>query len=149
MADEPAPVAAPEWAAIALLAATQVLAGLLEVAFLTRFYAGTVIVPVAILAAVGLNIALSRWGIRIVRRALGGVLAMIGWLLPVLVLTMYNRPEGDLFVTGEHGQQYAFYGLLLAGAIAGCATIVLSTDAPAAARPRPGRPLPGKRPLSR
>jgi len=67
---------------------------------------------------------------RIVGRALtgstrGAVVPVVLWLIVILVPTLYNRPEGDIFVLAEHGQQYAYYGLLFAGAIAGFATIVV------------------------
>jgi hypothetical protein len=151
------------WATFALLCGTAVLNALLDVAFLARFYAGTVIIPVTILAAVGGNIVLPWLGLRAVGRMAGAVLPVVCWLIPTLVLTMYSRPEGDLFVIAEYQQQYAFYGLLIAGATAGFATVVVLGGTPSAHRrppapvqpaeqavqPSPTRPAPAKRPPNR
>jgi hypothetical protein len=112
---------------IVLLCASAILSALLEVAFLAQFYIGTVIVPVVILAALVGNIVLPLWGFRTVHQISGALLPVVCWLVPILVLTMYNRPEGDLFVLGEFYQDAAFYGLLLVGAAAGFGTIVVLT----------------------
>jgi hypothetical protein len=110
-----------------LLCASAVLSSLLELVFLGEFYAGTAIVPVVILAALVGNVLLPLEGYRAANRMAGAVWPVLCWLVPMLALTMYNRPEGDLFVLGEFHQDVAFYGLLLAGAVAGVATIVTLT----------------------
>ena len=117
----PGPV---EWVTLGLVCASSMLSALLELLFVARFYVGTVIVPLVVLAAVVGNVGLSWWGFRLAGSTRGAVLPLVSWLLVVLGLTLYNRPEGDLFVLGVHGQQYAYYGLLFAGAIAGFATDV-------------------------
>jgi hypothetical protein len=116
-----------DWLAFVLTCASAALAALLEIMFLTQFYLGTVIVPVVILAAVAGNVALPRMGFATMRSASGAVLPVLLWLVVVLVPVLYNRPEGDLFVLGTHGQQYAYYGLLFAGAIAGFAVVIRAT----------------------
>ena len=126
----------------ALLCGCALLSSLLELAFLAEFYAGTAIVPVTILAAVISNIVLPLWGFRTVNTLSGAVLPVLSWLVPILALTMYNRPEGDLFVIGEFHQDTAFYGLLLLGAAAGFGTIVKLSGRAA----RPSTPGPAKRP---
>lgn len=142
---------------LVLICACAILSALLELTFLGEFYAGTVIVPVTIAAALAGNIILPLWGFRSVRRVGGALAPVLSWLLPILVLTMYNRPEGDLFVLGAYYQDAAFYGLLLAGAAAGCGTVVVVSGAgttagnqpptgqpPRGQPPRP-RPMPSKR----
>jgi hypothetical protein len=136
-----APPGAAGWATVALLCGAAVLNALLDVAFMAQFYAGTVIVPVTILAAVVGNVLLPWLGRRAVGRTAGAVLPVVCWLVPTLVLTMYNRPEGDLFVIAEYQQQYAFYGLLIAGATAGFVTVVVLGGTPAGRR-RPPAPAP-------
>jgi len=116
---------AAEWASFVLVCASAVLAALLELLFLAQFYIGTVIVPVVILAAIAGNLALPRLGRALIGSTRGAVVPVVLWLIVILVPTLYNRPEGDIFVLAEHGQQYAYYGLLFAGAIAGFATIVV------------------------
>ncbi len=138
---------ATEGVAIALLCGCALLSSLLELVFLGQFYIGTAIVPVMILAALVGNIVLPLWGFRTVARLSGAVLPLVFWLIPMLALTMYNRPEGDLFVIGEFHQDTAFYGLLLLGAAAGFGTIVMISGR--AARPdaqaTPQRPTPNGR----
>ncbi|HZZ97556.1 MAG TPA: hypothetical protein VFE19_11085 [Jatrophihabitantaceae bacterium] len=123
------------------------MSSLLELVFLAEFYVGTVIVPIMILAALVGNILLPLWGFRTVWRISGAVLPLVSWLIPMLALTMYNRPEGDLFVIGEFHQDTAFYGLLLIGAAAGFGTIVMiSGRAARVSDPRPAaRPSPNGR----
>lgn len=116
-----------EWLSFAFICASTVLSALLEVMFLSKFYVGTVIVPVVIVAAVIGNLVLPRWGAEVLASGKGAVIPVVLWLLVVIVLTLYNRPEGDVFVLGNQGQQYAFYGLLFGGAIAGFVSIVLAT----------------------
>jgi hypothetical protein len=142
---------AAEWVAIALLCGCGVFSALLELLFIGRYYIGTFVVPVVVVAAVVGNLVLTRWGFRILRRMSGATLPLVFWLLPVLALTMYNRPEGDVIVTSLYGQQWVYYGLLFLGAGAGFVTIVMLSGGPAARRPvdpppaRP-RPTPGARP---
>lgn len=118
---------AADWLAFVLICASAVLAAVLEVMFLTQFYIGSVIVPLVILAAIAGNVVLPRMGFGAVRSPVGAVLPVLLWLVVVLVPGLYNRPEGDLFVLGEHGQQYAYYGMLFSGAIAGFVTVIRST----------------------
>ncbi len=116
---------AAEWASFVLVCASAALAALLELLFLGRFYVGKVIVPVVIVAAIVGNLALPRLAKAVVGTTRGAVAPVALWLLVILVPTLYNRPEGDIFVLGIYGQQYAYYGLLFAGAIAGFGTIVV------------------------
>jgi hypothetical protein len=146
-----------DWLAIALLCACAAMSALLELLFIGQFYIGTILIPVVVLAALVGNVVLPVWGFRTVHRASGAVLPVVFWLIPILVLTMYTRPEGDLFVITPYWQEWAFYGLLLAGAVTGFGTIVVLGGGPAARRPpgpptspRPSpRPTPGGRPAKK
>ena len=128
------PISAADWVLLAIVCACQFLAGLLELFFLAQFYLGTVLIPLVIIVAIVGNIALPRWGFQIVGRTAGVALPMICWLIPVLGLTMYTRPEGDVFVLGELGQQYAYFGMLLVGAVAGFSTVVINAGRTTATR---------------
>jgi hypothetical protein len=127
MTDERDRPGAIEWLSFAFICGSMVLSALLEVMFLGQFYAGTVIIPVVVLAAIVGNLMLPWWGSAVLASGKGAVIPVVLWLVVVLVLTLYNRPEGDVFVLGNEGQQYAFYGLLFGGAIAGFVSIVLAT----------------------
>jgi hypothetical protein len=118
---------AVEWVTLALICASSALSALLELLFLGQFYVGSIIVPLVIVAAIAGNLALPRWGMSVIGAGKGAVLPMLCWLIVLLVPSLYNRPEGDLFVIASYGQEYAFYGLLLGGSLAGFATIVTRT----------------------
>jgi hypothetical protein len=132
--------------ALVLLCCCAFLSGLLELTFLGEFYAGTAIVPVTIAGAIVGNILLPVWGFRTLQQVKGALLPVLSWLIAILALTMYNRPEGDLFVLGAYYQDAAFYGLLLAGAACGFGTVVVLSGAGTAARQAPRRQPPRSQP---
>jgi hypothetical protein len=131
---------------LVLLCGCALLSGLLELMFLGEFYAGAAIVPAPIAGAIAGNILLPVWGFRTLQQVKGAVLPVLSWLIPILVLTMYNRPEGDLFVLGAYYQDAAFYGLLLAGAACGFGTVVVVSGAGTAARQPPRSQPPRNQP---
>lgn len=140
----PGPV---EWVTLGLVCASSMLSALLELLFVARFYVGTVIVPLVVIAAVVGNAGLSWWGFRLAGSTRGAVLPLVSWLLVVLGLTLYNRPEGDLFVINEYGEQGAFYALVLIGAGAGFATVMILSGR--AVRRPAAPPAPPTRPSAR
>ena len=119
---------AAEWVSFVLICGSAALGSLLELMFLAQFYIGTFIVPLVVLATVAQNLVLPRWGRSVLAATKGAVLPVAMWLIVTLVPTLYSRPEGDLFVLGTHGQQYAYYAMLFAGAIAGFGTVVVLTS---------------------
>jgi hypothetical protein len=118
---------AVEWATFALICGSVVLSATLELMFLSQWYIGTVLVPFVILAAIAGNLALPYWGFSIIGSAKGAIVPVGLWLLVIVFPTLYMRPEGDIFVLGNHGQNYGFYGLFFTGSIAGFATVVVLT----------------------
>src|SRR5664279_1391067 len=110
--EQPGPA---EWVSVALLCGCAVLSAVLELLFLAEFYLGKVIVPVMVLAALVGNTLLSGWGFRIVGYARGAVLPLAFWVATLLGLSLFSRPEGDLFVIDAFHQTGAFYALLLMG----------------------------------
>jgi hypothetical protein len=129
-----------EWISLALICGCAVLSALLEL-MIVPLYVGSVLLPVAVVAAVVSNLLLPLWGLRVIGTATGAILPFVCWLVVILMLSLVNRPEGDLFVTATHGQQYNFYGLLLFGSIAGFGVIVRF----APVRTRIDRPSPSGR----
>lgn len=113
------------WLSLALVCASAVLCALLELMFISQFYIGGQIIPLVIIAAVANNIGLPVLGFRAVHRASGALLPVLFWLVTLLFLTVYERPEGDLLVITPYGQKWAFYGMLFFGGIAGFASIVI------------------------
>lgn len=149
MTDDP-PGGPLAWATMVVICACAVLSGLLEVLFVP-LYVGSVIVPVAVVAALAGNVVLPRWGLQALHRGIGGALPALCWLVTVLGLATVPRPEGDVLVAGGNAQAYVFYGVLLAGAVAAMVTVVAGTSAPpapAARAPRPPAPRARGRRLS-
>lgn len=130
MTDEPP--GAVGWLTVALLCGCALLSALLELLFLSRFYVGATIVPLVVGAALLGNVVVPFLGHRAVGSASGAVLPVVVWLVTVLGLSMYTRPEGDLFVIDAYHQQAAFYALLLVGAVAGFVTTIAVTGRVAA-----------------
>ena len=115
-----------EWVGVAVLCACAVLSALLELLFVP-LYVGATIVPVVVVAGLVGNVLLPRWGFQLARSSAGAVLPVAFWLVTLLVFSLFPRPEGDIFVLAEQGQQWTFYALLLVGAAAGFATVVVIT----------------------
>lgn len=123
------------WVSLVLVCASAVLCAVLELMLIPQFYIGGQIIPLVIIAAVANNIGLPVLGYHAVRAARGAVLPVLFWLITLLFLSIYQRPEGDLLVIAAYDQDLAFYGMLLFGGIAGFGSIVmLSGRAPIAPR---------------
>jgi hypothetical protein len=128
-----------DWAAVVLVAACAALAGLLEL-FLVPLYAGSTLVPIAVLLAVASNACLPRLSRAIVPSTGAAVVPFAAWLVVVVGIGLTTRPEGDVVLPGGGGVQWVGYGVLLGGALAGTVTLVLSAPAP---RRPPGAMPPG------
>jgi hypothetical protein len=113
-----------DWVMLVVLCAAAVLSGVLEVLFIP-LYVGSVLLPVVVPLAIGGNLLLPRLGRTLVPTGAGAFAPFLAWLVPVLILALFPRPEGDVLVPGGGGQQWAFYGVLLGGCVAGCASAVL------------------------
>ncbi|HEV7193829.1 MAG TPA: hypothetical protein VGN35_11570 [Jatrophihabitantaceae bacterium] len=134
-----APPAEPsilDWVGVALVCGSAALAALIEL-FLVPLYAGSVLVPVAILLAVAGNVLLPRMGRALVPKALAAVLPFVAWLIVVVAVGFFTRPEGDVVLPGGGGAEWVGLGVALGGALAGTVTIVMSTPPPGTA-PRRG-----------
>ena len=131
MADVPAatPAGRVGWAGVALVSAVGALAALLE-AFLVPLYAGSIIVPVAVLLAVAGNVVLPRMARAIVPRTGASMAPLLTWLA-VMLLLLFGRPEGDVVFPGApRAAELTFYGTLFGGALAGLAAVALSVPPP-------------------
>jgi hypothetical protein len=114
------------WVGVALLCGCAVLSGVLAL-FLVPLYAGSVLVPVAVLVALASNIALPRLARTLVETTAAAVLPFACWLVTVIVIGVLPRPEGDVVLPGGGGAlQWVSYGVLLGGALAGTVTVALS-----------------------
>jgi hypothetical protein len=103
-----------------------VLAGVLAL-FLVPLYAGSVLVPVAVVVAVASNVALPRLARTLVETTAATVLPFVFWLLAVIIVGVLPRPEGDVVLPGGGGAlQWVSYGVLLGGALAGTVTVAMS-----------------------
>jgi hypothetical protein len=121
--------AARDWAGVVLICACAALAALVE-ALLVPLYAGKVIVPIAVVLAIGGNFALPRMARTLVASTAATLAPLLVWLAVVLLL-LYGRPEGDVAFPGQPaGVAWVFYGTLFGGALSGVAAIATSVPAP-------------------
>lgn len=118
--------------ALLVLTLASALSGLIE-SMLIPLYAGSVLVPVAPVLAVLGNIAFAILGRRLDAGTPGAVVPFALWMLVVLVLSSWPRPEGDVIYPGGAGLDWVSYGVVLGGGVAGVATIIRTT--PATVRP--------------
>lgn len=117
-------------AGVVLVALVAAVAALLE-AFLVPLYAGSVIVPVAALAAIVGNVALVRMARALVPRTGASLAPLLAWLVVMFAFTL-GRPEGDVvFPAAPRAAEWTFYVTLFGGALAGLAAVALSVPPPA------------------
>jgi hypothetical protein len=122
---------------VGLLCLCAALAGLLEV-LLVPLYAGSSLVPIAVLLAIASNIALPRMSRALIDRTGAAVLPFLSWLIVIGVIALMPRPEGDVILpAGSVGVQLVGYGVLLGGSMAGTITVVVSGAARASVPPMP------------
>jgi hypothetical protein len=129
---------AVRWAGLLLLCVAAALAALLEL-LIVPLYDGGTIMPVTVLFGIVGNVALPRLARALADRTGAMVAVFAAWLLPLVLLAMTPRAEGDVLVRAGGAEEKVFYALLLGGLVAGVATIVL---APMPRGRRPRRPLP-------
>ncbi|HEU5005912.1 MAG TPA: hypothetical protein VFT67_03015 [Jatrophihabitantaceae bacterium] len=112
-------------AGIVLLCAAGILAAGLEL-FLVPLRDGTTPVPVSVLFAAVSNIVLPRLGRSFADRTGAMVAPFLAWLVPMVLLALTARPEGDVIISGGGSDQWVYYLALLAGGIAGMVTVATS-----------------------
>ncbi len=110
------------WLAVLLICLSAALAATLE-ALLVPLYAGSTLVPVAVVAALVTNVGLPLLARTVVPSMLGVALPFVSWLVVIIGFGVLGRPEGDVILPGGNPQWVA-YGVLLGGALAGTITVV-------------------------
>jgi hypothetical protein len=108
--------------ALVLLCLSAALAAMLE-ALLVPVYAGSTLVPVAVVAALASNVALPLLARTVATRTLQMAAPFVVWLVVLVVFGVVARPEGDVILPGGDAQ-WVSYGVLLGGALAGTLTVV-------------------------
>jgi hypothetical protein len=125
------PVTGWDWLGVALIAACSALAALLEV-LLVPLYAGSAVVPVAVLLALLSNVGLPWLARSLVASTLAALAPFAAWLLVAVGFGAFGRPEGDVIMpTSPHSLAYVVYGVLLGGTLAGTVTVVWLSPPPA------------------
>ncbi|HLY33086.1 MAG TPA: hypothetical protein VKQ07_01010 [Jatrophihabitantaceae bacterium] len=116
-----------------------VLSALLEM-LLVPLYAGSTLVPITVVFAIGGNIVLVLLGRELVPSGVARVAPFIAWSLTVIGVTLFPRPEGDVILPGGGGGvEWVGYGVVLGGLVAGIVTSVFTSPRPQRP-PRPPRP---------
>ncbi len=92
-ADPAAPAARlPDWLGVALLCACSVLAAILELMFIP-LYAGTVLIPAAVVGAVVGNALLPRLAWALVPSMRAAALPLLAWLVVMLAVVLLPGPK--------------------------------------------------------
>jgi hypothetical protein len=125
---------------IVLVCLAAVLAAMLEL-LLVPLRVGADFAPVSVLFALCSNVGLPRLGRCFFDRTAAMVVPFLCWLVPLVLLALTPRPEGDVLVPGSGGVEWVFYATLFVGGIAGMLTV--ATRAPRASRPRRRPPRTG------
>jgi len=86
---------------------------------------GTAMVPVSVLFAAVSNVVLPRLGRSFAARTGAMAAPFVAWLVPMVLLALTARPEGDVIIPGGGGEQWVYYLALLAGGIAGMITVAV------------------------
>jgi hypothetical protein len=110
------------WLALLLICLSAALAGLLEAVFVP-LYAGSSLVPVAVVAAVATNVALPLLARSVLPTMVGVTAPFLVWLVVLVGFGVVARPEGDVILPGGDAQ-WVSYGVLLGGALAGTLTVM-------------------------
>ncbi len=131
---EPRHSALASTAGLLLVCLSAALSAVLEL-LLVPLRAGTAMAPVSVLFAVVGNVVFPRMGRVFANRtsALAGPFA--AWLIPLVLLALAGRPEGDVLIPGGDGEQWVFYATLVFGSIAGVVSVVTGAPPPPARRP--------------
>ena len=120
---QPARPGATGWLALLLVCLCAALAGLLEAVYVP-LYAGSTLVPVAVLAALVTNTALPLLARSVLPTTFGVAAPFVVWLVVLIGFGVVVRPEGDVILPGGDAQ-WVSYGVLLGGALAGTLTVVM------------------------
>lgn len=124
---EQADVTGWDWFAVALLAGSGVLAGLLET-LLVPLYIGATVFPVAVVLALGTNVLLPWLAHTAVPRTSAVLAPFAGWLVAAFGFGAVGRPEGDVILPGSPSSlEYVTYGVIIGGFLAGVATVIWLT----------------------
>ena len=108
---------------LAIYAVLGVLTAIFEVMFVP-IRIGTVLVPVAVVLAIGTNILLPYLSHQLANSVPAALPPVIAWIVSVAALSS-TRPEGDVLLPGGGGVQFVSYGVLLGGLLAGLLTVAL------------------------
>ena len=118
-----------DWIGLVVLCASAMLAALVEL-FLVPLYAGSVLMPVAAVLAVVTNVLFPRLGRSVVPSTAGAVLPFVAWLVVVIAVGWFTRPEGDVVLPGGGGAEWVGFAVTLGGALAGTITVVATAPPP-------------------
>ena len=90
---------------------------------------GTTLAPVSVLFAAVSNVVLPRLGRSFADRTAAMVAPFVAWLVPMVLLALTARPEGDVIIPGGGREQWVYYLALLAGGVAGMVTVAVNRAA--------------------
>jgi hypothetical protein len=115
---------------VGVLALCAALSAVLE-SLLVPLYAGSVIVPIAVVLALAGNNVFPRLARSLVPSTLGALTPFVAWLVVMVGFGVLGRPEGDVILPGSPtAAALMTYAALLGGAVVGTFTVVWLTPPP-------------------
>lgn len=118
-----------DYAVLAIVCASAIVAGTIEVLLIPLHVGGTAL-PITVLFGILTAFALPRLGLWLTQTLAGGVVPLACWLITVLAVAFYPRPEGDVLVLGgKSSQQWVLFAMIVAGALAGFRTVLRGAEA--------------------
>ena len=126
---------AADYLVLALICASAVLSGLLELLLVPHYVDGHIF-PISVPLAMITTYALPKLGFWLIGQVRGAVLPLLFWIVPVLALGFLGRPEGDLIIEGGNNEQWVALAMIVAGAVVGFTVITVGTLPPPGPRER-------------
>jgi hypothetical protein len=117
---------AADYLVLALICASAVLAGLLELLLVPHYVDGHIF-PISVPLAMITTYALPKLGFWLIGQVRGAALPLVFWIVPVLTLGFLGRPEGDLIIEGGNNEQWVALAMIVAGAVVGFVVISVGT----------------------
>jgi len=129
--DAPAETAAGavDYLLLALICLTSAVAGVIELLLVPRYLGGTIF-PICVPLAMLTTYALPMLGFWLTRAAKGAVLPLVCWIVPVLVLGFWSRPDGDVVIAGGNSEQWVALVMIVAAMVVGFRVVIVGTLPP-------------------
>ena len=122
----PSRAGAVDYLLLVLICATSAVAGIIEL-LLVPHYLGATIFPISVPLGMITTYALPKLGFWVTRAVRGAVLPLVFWVVPVLTLGFYPRPEGDVVIAGGNNEQWVAVAMIVLAMVIGFRVVIVDT----------------------